>query len=76
MTCKIEFHIDHMLYKGHLLAQHQIEETSRKRDKVAEVEIAFEQWMKQIKVVVAQGQQLPKDDVDSGPLRGLLGLFC
>ena len=61
-----------MLFKGHLLAQHQIEETSRKRDKVAEVEVAFNQWMKQIKVVVSQGQQLPKDNFDSGPLRGLL----
>jgi dynein heavy chain len=60
-----------MLYKGHLLVQHQIEATSKKRDKVAEVEHAFEHWTKQIKTVVAQGYQLPKEHADSGPLREL-----
>ena len=51
--------------------QHQIEATSKKREKVYEVEQAFEHWMKQIKTIVAQGHQLPKEYPDSGPLKEL-----
>lgn len=69
-TCKIEFHVDQKLFKGHLLAPHQVEETSIKRDMVAQVEKYFEQWMKQIKGVIAHGQQLAQDDITTGPLKG------
>jgi dynein heavy chain, axonemal len=71
LTCTIKFEVDNNLFKGFLLAPHQVEETSKRRDKVAEVEKAFYHWMKQIKVCVSQGHQLVRDGPDAGPLKEL-----
>lgn len=63
--------MNHTLYKGFLLAPHQIEETSKRRDKVTEIEKAFSTWMKQIKVVLVEGQQIVRDGPNAGPLTEL-----
>jgi dynein heavy chain, axonemal len=60
--------VNHNLFKGFLLAPHQIEATSKRRDKVAEVEVGFLQWMKKIKSVVAQGHHIVRDGPKAGPL--------
>ena len=71
LTCTINFEVNHELYKGFLLAPHQIVATSKRRDKVAEVEAAFVTWLKQIKSAVCQGHQLRKEYPHSGPLNEL-----
>lgn len=63
--------MSHELFKGFLLAPHQIEATSKRRDKVAEVETAFFHWMKQIEAVVVQGHHIVQDGQDAGPLTEL-----
>lgn len=70
-TCNISFHVNHDLFKGFLLVPHQIEATSKRRDKVAEVEKTFSVWMKQIKIVVVQGNQIVYDGPDAGPQKEL-----
>lgn len=51
---RIHFEVDHDLYKGFLLAPHQIRATSKKRVKVLEIEAIFKKWMKQMEVAVIQ----------------------
>lgn len=70
-TCMVNFQVNHNLFKGFLLAPHQIKETSKKRDKVAEVEAAFNIWLKQIKSVISQGNQLASFTSECGPLSEL-----
>lgn len=71
--CKVQFNVDNALFKGHLLVQHQIEATSKKRDKVAEVEKQVILWYKQINLILAEGKQVNKEVPDDGPLQGILG---
>lgn len=71
VTSSIKFEVDHQLFKGFLLVAHQIEATSKRRDKVAEVENYFYQWMKQIKTVVVRGHQIVHETPESGPLAEL-----
>lgn len=59
------------LYKGHLLVAYQIEETARKRDKVHEIEAILTHWMRQMKTVITQGQQIRRDHYNSGPMNEL-----
>lgn len=63
--------MDNNLYKGHLLVSHQIDETSRKRNKVYEVERIFRHWMRQIQTVLTQGNQIRRDPYDVGPMQEL-----
>lgn len=49
------FEVSHNLFKGHLLAPHQIKATSRKRELVDEVKYHFDRWLQQISVVLIQG---------------------
>lgn len=69
-TCTVKFDVDHNLFKGFLLAPHQIEETSKNRERVARVETAFG-WLKQIKVVISHGNQLASFGPEAGPLAEL-----
>lgn len=71
MTCALNFEVSHELFKGFLLAPYQIEETSKRRDKVMEIEKAFYVWMKQISIVVGEGNQIVKDGPNAGPLTEL-----
>ncbi|CRK87169.1 CLUMA_CG000977, isoform A [Clunio marinus] len=71
VSCSIDLKVNNDLFKGFLLASHQIEETSKRRDKVAEVEKEFCHWMKQVECVVVQGGQLTKDTTESGPNKEL-----
>jgi dynein heavy chain, axonemal len=77
----INFEVDNNLFKGFLLAQHQIEETSKNREKVAQVEKSFIVWMKQINTVIVQGGRITRENSDDGPLtelehwRRMLSLF-
>lgn len=64
---KIKFEVSHELYKGFLLVPHQIEATSKRRDKVAEVEQAFSRWMKLIKEVISEWHQIVKVLPTHGP---------
>lgn len=70
VASQVDFPIDNQLFKGHLLVPHQIEASSKKRDKVTEVESAFKRWIKIIETIVVQGNALIVDDIDSGPLKG------
>lgn len=71
ITCTINFEVNNELFKGFLLAPHQIEATSRRLDKIVEVEYAVQIWMKQIKRVISKGHQIGKDGPDAGPLTEL-----
>lgn len=61
------FHVEHNLYKGHLLVPHQIVESSRLPDRVHLVELHFTRWLRQMQKVITQGQQLQQDPPDVGP---------
>lgn len=63
----VNFDVNHELFKGFLLAPHQVEATCKRRDKVAQVEIAFIAWMKQIKIVNSHGNQLASFTSKCGP---------
>lgn len=67
----VEFEVDHDLFKGHLLAPFQIEETALKRELVIKVETIFIKWMRQIKMILVIGQQVRRDRDDAGPLNEL-----
>lgn len=56
-----------MLYKGHLLVQHQIVESSRIQSRVQQVELYFSRWLRHMQMVITQGQQLRRDPPDVGP---------
>lgn len=71
VSCSINFKVDNQLFKGFLLVPHQIEATSKSRDKVQLVEKAYTTWIEQIKRVVAQGHQIVHDGPDAGPLTEL-----
>lgn len=51
-----------------MLVSYQINETSRKRDKVYAIESIFHHWMRQICTVISQGQQIRRDPYNSGPM--------
>ena len=70
-TCEMKFAVDHDLYKGFLLTDFQIVATSKKRDKVNQVEKEMAKWLHLMKIVIIRGQQLNKDNYDSGPLKEL-----
>lgn len=67
-SCTVQFNVNHELFKGFLLAPHQIEATSKRRDKVEEVQKAFYTWVQQIKIIVEHGHQIVKEEPDAGPL--------
>lgn len=67
----VEFKVDHDLFKGHLLAPFQIEETALKRELVMKVEQIFIKWMRQIKMILVIGNQIRRDRDDAGPLNEL-----
>lgn len=67
----VEFDVDHDLFKGHLLASFQIEETALNRDLVMKVEQSFTKWMRQIKMILVIGDQVRRDKDDAGPLNEL-----
>lgn len=67
----VEFEIDHDLFKGHLLAPFQIEETALKKELVVKVEKIFIKWMRQIKMILVIGHQVRRDRDDAGPLNEL-----
>lgn len=64
----VNFEIDHNLYKGHLLAQHQIEETAQNRDLTKQVEKIFIRWLRQIEMILVKGRQIRRDRADVGPV--------
>lgn len=70
-TCTVKFDVDHNMFKGFLLVPHQIEETSRNRERVRIVENTFVSWLKQIKIVISHGNQLVNFGPESGPLAEL-----
>lgn len=67
----INFEVKHELFKGFLLSEHQIIASSKRPDKVAEVEQAFGTWMRKIESALVQGNQLPEDTPDIGPVKEL-----
>lgn len=71
ISCTIKFDVNNELFKGFLLAPHQIVATSKRRDKVAEVEEAFKHWLRQITVVISQCKQIVLDTPEAGPLKEL-----
>jgi len=71
VSCSLNFKVEHALYKGYLLAPHQVEATSKRPEIVAQVEHDFLMWLKQIKSVVAQGHQIRRDGPEDGPLAEL-----
>lgn len=52
----INFEVNHVLFKGFLLAPHQIKATSMMKDKVAEVEKGFLIWIHQMQEAATQGK--------------------
>lgn len=66
-----EFSVSHNLYKGFLLAPHQIKESSQNRYRVYDIEIIFKRWLRKIQIVLTQGQQIRRDTIDVGPLNEL-----
>jgi dynein heavy chain, axonemal len=68
---RIMFEVSHALYKGYLLTPHQITAASKNRERVTQVEKAFNHWMRQIQVAITEGKQIKKDPHDVGPLNEL-----
>lgn len=52
----VTFEVDHMLYKGHLLVPHQIEESSRIVSRVRQVELYFSRWLRYMEIILEQGK--------------------
>lgn len=52
---RIVFEVDNMLFKGHLLVPFQIQESSKIKKRVAQVEEAFKMWMRQMQYAIQQG---------------------
>lgn len=71
VNCMIHFEVNHDLYKGHLLAPHQIEASAKKPEKVAEVERSFNIWMKKIENAMVQGHQIRQNTEEIGPANEL-----
>lgn len=67
LSTMVTFYVEHELYKGHLLAPHQIAASSRIPERVARVEAHFSSWLRKMQKVITQGQQLVKDPPDVGP---------
>lgn len=63
----LKFDVDHLLFKGRLLADFQIEATSRNRELVQRVEAYFSKWMNQIEVAMIEGKQITEQPADVGP---------
>lgn len=63
--------MDNNLYKGHLLVPFQIEESARRKDRVAEVERYFLRWLRIMETILTQGRQIRRDPPDVGPLNEL-----
>lgn len=70
-TC-VHFEVSHTLYKGFLLAKHQIEESAIDIDKVRQVEKYFHTWLRQIQAILIEGQRIQRDASDAGPLEYLI----
>lgn len=66
------FEVSHTLYKGFLLAQHQIEESSIDIVKVRLVEKYFAAWLRQIEAILIEGQRIQRDSSNAGPLEYLI----
>lgn len=60
------YEVSHELFKGHLLAAHQIEESSRNRKLVYETEMYFKQWMQQIEGILLKGQEIRRNSSNDG----------
>jgi dynein heavy chain len=71
MNSMVTFDVDHDLYKGHLLAPHQIEATAKKPEKVVDVERFFNIWMKRIENAMVQGHQIRQNTEETGPANEL-----
>lgn len=65
---RVIFHVPHELYKGHLLAPHQVAQTARNRELATKVEKTFALWMKQMEAVITESSQVRKDEEDVGPM--------
>lgn len=70
-TCDIKFDVNHDLYKGFLLTNIQIIQTSKNRIKVSLVEREMARWLNLMKIVISRGHQLTQDTHQSGPLKEL-----
>lgn len=70
-TCEIKFEVNHDLYKGFLVTDFQVVQTSKNRTKVYLVEKEMSRWLTQIKVVISRGHQLTQDTNRSGPMKEL-----
>ncbi|XP_055595824.1 dynein axonemal heavy chain 8 [Uranotaenia lowii] len=68
---RIMFEVDHDLYKGHLLAPVQVEESARIPERVYAAERAFARWMRQVQFALTQGNQIRRDPYNVGPLHEL-----
>lgn len=67
----VVFEVNHDLFKGFLLAPHQIKATAKMKDKVAEVEKSFLVWIQQMERAATQGNQIRRDPADVGPANEL-----
>lgn len=70
-TC-VHFEVSHTLYKGFLLANHQIEESAIDIGKVRLVEKYFATWLRQIQAILIEGQRIQRDASNAGPLEYLI----
>lgn len=68
----VHFEVSHTLYKGLLLAKHQIEESSIEIERVRLVEKYFATWLRQIQAILIEGQRIQRDASDAGPLEYLI----
>lgn len=80
-TCEIKFDVSHDLYKGFLLTDFQVVQTSKNRNKVDVIEKEMSKWLNQMKIIISRGHQLTQESNQSGPLkelehwRSMLALF-
>ena len=71
LNSTVKFEVNNDLFKGFLLAPHQIKATSKMRDKVAEVEKTFIIWLHQMQSALCQGNQIRRDPSHVGPAKEL-----
>lgn len=70
-TFEIKFEVNHDLYKGFLLTNFQVVQSSKNRDKVRMVEREMSRWLNLMKIMISRGHQLTQDTNESGPLKEL-----
>ncbi|XP_055849438.1 dynein axonemal heavy chain 8 [Episyrphus balteatus] len=69
---RVIFEVSHSLFKGLLLAKHQIEASSKNIPRVHLVQRYFAQWLRQIQGILVEGKQIQRDASDAGPLQILV----